>query len=65
MWDQTNKKNVPGVQMSVIKIVSPDDIILKSLDHNSAQYVQMITIVSNCSVCSLCKLLAGRGSVIN
>jgi len=31
-----NKKNkLPGVPMSIVKVVSPDEIILKKMNHNT------------------------------
>lgn len=36
-WDQTNKKKVPGIKMTVHKIISPDEITLKYFNHNFAE----------------------------
>jgi len=37
-WKNKNKtKNLPGLPMSVIKIVSPDEIILKHVNYNTLQ----------------------------
>lgn len=42
-WNQTNKNdNTPGVQMLVVKIVSPDEIVLKPLNDNFGKYVLFI-----------------------
>lgn len=37
-WPVTNNsKNVPGIEMSVIKVVSPDEITLKVFNYNPAK----------------------------
>lgn len=36
-WDQSNTINAPGVQMSVIKVISPDEIILKYYNHDPTE----------------------------
>lgn len=37
-WEQTNK-NIPGIPMLVVNIVSPDEIILKHPNHDTSKYV--------------------------
>lgn len=37
-WPETKaNKNVPGVEMSVVKVISPDEITLKRVNYNSAK----------------------------
>lgn len=38
-WKPTKKKNMdtPGTKMKVHKVISPDDIILKYIDHNTVK----------------------------
>lgn len=38
MWEQPNKK-FPGIPMTVVNFVNPNEIILKYLNHNTTKYV--------------------------
>lgn len=36
-WDKNNTKQVPGIKMIILKIISPDEITLKYFNHNSTE----------------------------